>query len=70
MKEGGFIAIVTVALCVHIQFSTMDYYFQNLCYINNVLILDPIIQPRSFGGHCTPKECVDTETLLIISVSH
>ena len=54
--------IATVALCVHIQFSTMNHYFQTLCYIDKVIVLDGIIQPRSFGGHCIPKECVVTVT--------
>ena len=41
--------------------------FQNVCYIDKVLILDPIIQPRSFGGHCIPQEYVVTVTVLIIT---
>ena len=37
MKEGVFIVIVTIALCVHIQIATMNNYFQNLCYIDVTL---------------------------------
>ena len=33
--------IATVALCGHIQFSTMDHYFPTSCYIDKVMVLDP-----------------------------